>query len=159
MKKILTLAVSMACLAAFAQPKLPAVSPNLTQKFQFDANGQFRVMQITDPQGAFPLEEPVKKLLRQGIQKYRPNIIILTGDNTSSRNKHGEFEKAIAEFMNIFVEEKVPHAITFGKHDSERKGEEFYTRQEQYYLYKKMGGEYFVDFDIAELSGVGSGAI
>ena len=159
MKKILTLAVSMACLAAFAQPKLPAVSPNLTQKFQFDANGQFRVMQITDPQGAFPLHDNVKKLIRQGIQKYRPNIIILTGDNTSSRNGHGEFEKVAAEFMNIFVEEKVPHAITFGNHDSERKGEEFYTRQEQYDLYKKMGGEYFVDFDIAELSGVGSGAI
>ena len=137
MKKILSLAVSMACLAAFAQPKLPAVSPNLTQKFQFDANGQFRVMQITDPQGAFPLHDNVKKLLRQGIQKYRPNIIILTGDNTSSRNGHGEFEKVAAEFMNIFVEEKVPHAITFGNHDSERKGEEFYTRQEQYDLYKK----------------------
>ena len=159
MKKILSLAVSLACMTVFAQPTLPAVSPNLKQKFHFDANGQFRVMQITDPQGAFPLEEPVKKLLRQGIQKYRPSIIILTGDNTSCRNKHDEFEKVIGEFMNIFVEEKVPHAITFGNHDSERKGEEFYTRQEQYDIYKKMGGEYFVDFDIAELSGVGSGAI
>ena len=159
MKKILSLAVSLACMTVFAQPKLPAVSPNLKQKFQFDANGQFRVMQITDPQGAFPLEEPVKKLLRQGIQKYRPSIIILTGDNTSCRNKHGEFEKVIGEFVNIFIEEKVPHAVTFGNHDSERKGEEYYTRQEQYDIYKKMGGEYFVDFDIAELSGVGSGAI
>ena len=97
MKKILSLAVSLACMTVFAQPKLPAVSPNLKQKFQFDANGQFRVMQITDPQGAFPLEEPVKQLLRQGIQKYRPSIIILTGDNTSCRNKHGEFEKVIGE--------------------------------------------------------------
>ena len=159
MKKILSLTVSLACMTVFAQPTIPAVSPNLKQKFQFDANGQFRVMQITDPQGAFPLEEPVKKLLRQGIQKYRPSIIILTGDNTSCRNKHGEFEKVIGEFMNIFVEEKVPHAITFGNHDSENKGDDYYTRQEQYDIYKKIGGEYFVDFDIAELSGVGSGAI
>ena len=98
MKKILSLALLLACMSLLAQPEeLPAYSPNLTQKFNFDANGQFRVMQLTDPQGAFPLEEPVKQLIRQGIQKYRPNIIILTGDNTSSRSKHGEFEQAIAE--------------------------------------------------------------
>ena len=146
-------------MAALAQSTPPAISPNLRQKFHFDANGQFRVMQITDPQGVYPLEEPVKELLRQGIRKYRPALIILTGDNTSCYNKHGEFEQAAHEFMDIFVEEHVPHAITFGNHDSERKGPEYYTRQEQYDLYRQLGGEYFVDFDIAELSGVGSGVI
>ena len=159
MKKLLALTLVFFCMTVLAQSTPPAISPNLTQKFHFDANGKFRMMQLTDPQGEFPLEEPVKQLIRQGIQKYRPSLIILTGDNTACYNKHGEFEQAVSEFMNIFVEEQVPHAITFGNHDSERKGPEFYTRQEQYDLYKKLGGEFFVDFDIAELSGVGSGVI
>ncbi|MBO4620807.1 MAG: metallophosphoesterase [Victivallales bacterium] len=145
--------------ASVVPKDLPAVSPNLTRKFHFDTDGHFRVMQITDPQGAYPLEAPVKELIRQGIRKYRPDLIILTGDNTACYNKHGEFEQAAHEFMDIFVEEQVPHAITFGNHDSERKGADFYTRQEQYDIYKQMGGKYFVDFDIQELSGVGSGAI
>ena len=142
-----------------AQSTPPAISPNLAQKFRFDADGNFRVMQITDPQGAYPLEQPVKELIRQGIRKYRPSLIILTGDNTACYNRRGEFEQAVHEFMDIFVEEQVPHAITFGNHDSERKGADFYTRQEQYDIYKQIGGNYFVDFDIQELSGVGSGAI
>ena len=157
MQKLLALLLLEMTVLAHAAP--PAVSPNLAQRFHFDASGTFRVMQITDPQGIYPLEEPVKQLIRQGIQKYRPALIVLTGDNTACYNRHGEFEKAVAEFMDIFVEEKVPHAITFGNHDSERKGPEFYTRQEQYDIYKKLGGKYFVDFDIAELTGVGNGAI
>ena len=159
MKFVTTLALLLLSMTSIAQSMLPAVSPNLTQKFHFDANGKFRVMQITDPQGAYPLEEPVKELIRQGIRKCHPALIILTGDNTACYNKHGEFEQAASEFMDIFVTEEVPHAITFGNHDSERKGPEYYTRQEQYDIYKQMGNKYFVGFDIQELSGVGSGVI
>ncbi|MBR6471301.1 MAG: metallophosphoesterase [Victivallales bacterium] len=153
------LALFLLSMTVFAQSALPAISPNLTQRFHFDANGKFRVMQLTDPQGAYPLEEPVKEMIRAGIRKYHPSLIILTGDNTACYNKRGEFEQAVAEFMDIFVAEEIPHAITFGNHDSERKGPEYYTRQEQYDIYRQMGGDFFVDFDIAELSGVGSGVI
>ena len=159
MKFFTILFLLLLSMTSFAQSTLPAISPNLVQQFRFDAGGNFRVMQVTDPQGAYPLEQPVKELIRQGIRKYRPSLIILTGDNTACYNRHGEFEQAVHEFMDIFVEEQVPHAITFGNHDSERKGADFYTRQEQYDIYKQIGGKYFVDFDIQELSGVGSGAI
>ena len=158
-KSCVIIALFLFTMTAFAQSTLPAVSPNLAQKFHFDATGKFRIMQLTDPQGVYPLEEPVKELIQCGIRKYRPSLIILTGDNTKIYNKHGEFEQAVSEFMDIFVAEQIPHAITFGNHDSERKGPEYYTRQEQYDIYKQLGGKYFVDFDIAELSGVGSGAI
>ena len=102
-KSCIIIALFLFTMTAFAQSTLPAVSPNLAQKFHFDATGKFRIMQLTDPQGVYPLEEPVKELIQCGIRKYRPSLIILTGDNTKIYNKHGEFEQAVSEFMDIFV--------------------------------------------------------
>ena len=157
MKLLCSILTVLTGAVSFAQS--PAISPNLKHQFRFNDQGSFRVMQISDIQGIYPLEEPVKQLIRKGIRKYRPALIILTGDNTNWHSERGKFEKAAAEFTGIFLEEQVPYAITFGNHDSEQKGKEYFTRQEQYDHYKKTGGKYFVDFDIPELSGVGSGAI
>ncbi len=156
MKKLLAGLLIGGLVSLFAES---AYSPDLKQKFQFDANGKFRVMQLSDIQDYRTLHPQVKKLIRRGIRQYRPALIIVTGDNTHENSEHGEFERCVNEFVKIFVAEKVPFAITFGNHDSRKKGEGHYTRQEQYDIYRKLGGEYFVDFDIAELSGVGGGAI
>ena len=61
--------------------------------------------------------------------------------------------------MSVFAEKKIPFAVTFGNHDSQQKGDGVYTRQEEYDIFRRMGGEYFVDFDVPELTGAGSGVI
>lgn len=157
MKKIFAGLLLLFAMPIFAAPT--AVSPNLKQKFQFDENGKFRLMQLSDIQDYRTLHPQVKKLIRKGIRQYRPSLIVVTGDNTHENSEHGEFEKCVNEFVKIFVSEKVPFAVTFGNHDSRKKGDNHYTRQEQYDIFRKLGGDYFVDFDIAELSGVGNGAI
>ena len=163
MKKLLLLlaVVFWFPINVFAEDVIPAVSPTLKQKFRFDGNGKFTVMQLSDIHAYRSLRPypHVKRMIRKGIRKYRPALIIVTGDNIHEETRRDEFEKCVNQFVKIFLSEKVPFAITFGNHDYRIKSEEYFNRQEQYDLYRKLGGEYFVDFDIAQLSGVGNGAI
>ncbi len=143
-------------------PTLPASSnlPRPAPQFAFGADGAFTFLHVTDVQERGKLHPRSAAVLRAAIAATKPQLVILTGDNVDSGgNQRDSFEKAMGALVTIFEETKTPFCVTFGNHDSERKGEGFLTRQEQYDWFKARGGALFVDHDVPELTGVGSGAI
>jgi hypothetical protein len=149
-RRIIILCVAAGVLSAAAQDK---------PQFRFDAERPFTLMQVTDIQDDDRPAPRMLAMLSNAIRRHRPDLIVLTGDNISSFNLKGGFEKAVSPFIDIFTTNNTYFAVTFGNHDSEKRGEDRYSREEQYALYKKLGGRFFVDHDVPALSGTGSGVI
>ncbi len=88
---------------------------------QFKADGTFRIMQIADIQDDTTLNKLTKKMLRAGIEQYKPDLLVLTGDNIGgySCKSKASAKKAIQQYMDIFKEYDVPVAMVFGNHDDQ----------------------------------------
>lgn len=137
-----------------------AVSAAAAPRFDFDADGSFAFVQVSDVQDRGRLSERSAAVLRAALAAAKPRLAILTGDNVDSgSNERAAFAGAMEPLVQIFEEFGTPFCVTFGNHDSEKKGEGFLTRQEQYDWLKARGGALFVDHDVPELAGVGSGCI
>jgi len=129
-------------------------------EFEFGADGAFTFFHITDLHEEGNPDPRPYDLLRAQIAERRPSLIVVTGDIVSCRNAKAEFEERVSRLVRTVRETRVPVCITFGNHDSERHGPEFWTRREQYDLYRKwMGDDLFVDHDVAGIEGVGSGVV
>ena len=147
-----------------ASPHAGALPCYDDSKVRFNAKGEFRFLQLTDVhlkscEGKLP--EETELLLCKAFEKYKPTLVILTGDIVCCKltTAKGNFECAVKPLIDLFREHKVYFCVTFGNHDSEYHGPDWYTRQELYDLYKKFGGKYFVDHDVPELTGCGNGVI
>lgn len=129
--------------------------------FRFDGDGDFPLIQITDLQVGHPNYETSLNVLRETVANMpkRPRLVILTGDNIISGSVDG-FKRNAKPFIDTLRDLKLPFAVAFGNHDSEQAGKRSAAfRQELYEAYRELGGEYFVDHDVFELTGTGSGVI
>lgn len=112
-------------------------------KLQFNADGNFKIMQVADLQDNMQLNGAVKAFLEEAIIQEQPDLIVLTGDNISGGSCRTDMfkswdqrncEKAIDQFMSIFEEYEVPVAMVFGNHDDENmlSKEELFDIYEEY---------------------------
>ena len=135
-------------------------------RFDFGPDGTFTFFHLTDlhlnPNGR-KLHPSVERIILAALEKYRPSLLVLTGDNVNGQNgdvnSRGKFEETVDPLIELFSSKEVPFCVTFGNHDSEKKGPDRFSRQEQYDYYKAKGGKFFVDHDVPELYGVGSGVV
>ena len=135
-------------------------------RFEFGPDGTFTFFHFTDlhlnPNGR-KLHPRIERIIRAALEKYRPSLLVLTGDNVNGQNddvnSRGKFEETVDPLIELFSSREVPFCVTFGNHDSEKKGPDRFSRQEQYDYYKAKGGKFFVDHDVPELYGVGSGVV
>ena len=133
---------------------------------EFGDDGGFRFLQLADlhlqPAGGH-LHPRVEKMFRAAFAKFRPALLVLTGDNVNGQdgdvNARGSFEASVDPLLGLIREFGIRFCVTFGNHDSEKKGADRFSRQEQYDYYKAKGGDLFVDHDVPELHGVGSGVV
>ena len=150
-------ALVIAASAALATASATAAPP---PRFEFDADGSFALFQVSDIQDQGKLSQRSADVLRAALAAAKPRLVVLTGDNVNTAsNRRDAFAGAMEPVIKIFEEFRTPFCVTFGNHDSERAGDDFLTRQEQYDWLKQRGGELFVDHDVPELTGVGSGMI
>ncbi len=146
MKKVLALMLSL-CLAL---PFAFAVNAE-TNVLQFDENGEFVIMHLCDCQDVFPASDTMLAFIRNTIEKYDPDLVVLGGDNTVGPKETKA--QAIEELVAPFVETETYFAVTFGNHDDEQG----VSREELLKLYQQYGGEYCLTVDIVpELTGVGT---
>ncbi len=135
-------------------------------RLEFGEDGTFRLMQLADlhlkPNG-WKLNERAERTMRAAFAKYHPSLLVLTGDNVSGQdgdvNLNGKFEESVKPLVDLFREHRIRFCVTFGNHDSERKGPDRRSRLEQYDIYRQMGGDLFVDHDVPDLFGVGNGVV
>ena len=150
-------ALVVAAAVALATASATAAPP---PRFEFDADGSFALFQVSDIQDQGKLSQRSADVLRAALAAAKPRLVVLTGDNVNTAsNRRDAFAGAMEPVVKIFEEFRTPFCVTFGNHDSERTGDDFLTRQEQYDWLKQRGGELFVDHDVPELTGVGSGCI
>lgn len=130
------------------------------QTFRFDKAGSFTIMQITDiHQDKVKVQERSLAVLRKGLAIHKPDLVVFTGDMTTGANKKATWEAQLKPFIDAIADTKTHFAVAFGNHDSEHKGDDRWTRKEQYDLYNKHSRGYFVDYDVPVLTGCGNGVI
>lgn len=134
-KKVLSVVLAcMMLLTAIACAASAKTSAEADTHLQFNADGEFKILQIADMQDGFPMKLITKNLIKKAIETENPDLIVLTGDNiNSSAGESITYASAINEFMSIFEKYGIPVAAVFGNHDAEGK----ITRAQQMEVYEK----------------------
>jgi hypothetical protein len=112
MKKTTLLLVFMLAVLCSATAKN---SPNPI--LRFNANGKFKIIQFTDIHFKYNSyrSDSVLMMMTAAVEAEKPDLVVLTGDAVCSENT----EKAWLALTKIFVDAKVPWAVTLGNHDIE----------------------------------------
>lgn len=137
-----------------------AATPAEKAHLHFKEDGSFRVLNFSDIQDDAILSNLTARFIERSVEKYQPDLIVLTGDNIAGYRclTKDSSEKAIRQFMDVFDRLGVPVAPVFGNHDDEGQA---LTKAEQMKIYREYGVT--VGFDEAEfgtdLSGVGTYAV
>ena len=92
---------------------------NTARSIKFN-NGKLKIMHVTDTHMEDENINFSLVLIARACDIEKPDIAIVTGDNVQNYDDSNKTKKYIARFMKIFDERKIPVAITFGNHDSER---------------------------------------
>ncbi len=159
-KRFTSLLLAAAVFAASVPWQAVMVGAAYDGVLQFDADGKFTVMQLTDIQENSEVEPEIIDLITKAIARYSPDLVVFTGDNIRGFIKSDSFKSAVNQFLDPLLATNTKFAVTFGNHDDQgvwptNPG----TREEQYAYYKSKGGNLFIDHDIPALDGTGSGSI
>lgn len=99
---------------------------------------------------------------KRSLLRYKPAFVVFAGDNLNTdENKVGSFEALMKPFVDVLKETGVSLCVGFGNHDSEKAQDNpgFFSRQAQYDWLKEQLGDCFIDHDVPELYGVGTGVV
>ena len=123
-------------------------------ELRFDENGEFRILVLSDLHiisgGLFGR---VIGYIRRLLEREKPDLIILNGDNVtdSSISSEKEFERSLRMLTNILEKENIYWMHVFGNHD----GEMSVTLEQQQAIYESF--EHCLSKDpVKELTGVGN---
>ena len=121
MKKTISVILSIIMLATCFSISVYAKSNGGENTLKFNKDGKFTILNISDIQDGYPLNPLTKDYIEKTLDKVKPDLIILTGDNISGYDvvEEENAEKAIREFMDIFEERNIKVAAVFGNHDDE----------------------------------------
>lgn len=159
MKKFLSVILTIAMLFSVLSVGISAKSTR-TSRLQFNDNGKFKVLLMTDFQDDMILDSVTKDFIKVTIEQEQPDLIVLDGDNISG-NKFSTGIKAldtamvkegIDQFMSIFEKYGIPVTATFGNHDDD---ETLVSKEEQFEMYCQY--DCFIGYDdYPELYGCGN---
>ena len=109
------LAFSVTAMAFAADDLTPAEAAHLT----FDEKGNFRILTFADIQDDGLLSGACAAFMRKSIKLYKPDLIVLTGDNISGQPTTLLSKSGMAQIMSVFQPLGVPVAVVFGNHDDQ----------------------------------------
>ena len=99
----------------------PADAQNVTDKtIRFDSESKLKILHVADPHLANDKHFDASIwVIAEACDVEKPDLVVLTGDNTKPYEDPEETKKIINSLMNIFESRNIPVAVTFGNHDSE----------------------------------------
>ena len=100
----------------------PANAQNETDKtIRFDENGKLKILHIADTHLNYDKHFDASVwVVAEACDVEKPDLVVLTGDNTHPHDDPEKTKELINALMNIFESRKIPVAVTFGNHDSEK---------------------------------------
>lgn len=136
--------IMLALVLAFGACAISA-SADDAATLKFDANGEFKIMHLTDCQDDYPNDETMLKFIDATLKKYQPDIVVLGGDNSVGPDNmtREDKENAIKELCGVFVANETYFTLVFGNHDREQG----YENDELLPMYQEFGGKYCLAYD------------
>lgn len=89
------------------------------KRLQFNSNGKFRIMQLTDTQDDMFARPGMLQMIETALKKYKPDLVVFTGDNTGSLDYEWEVAPALDKILSIVDDADIPFTLVFGNHDAE----------------------------------------
>lgn len=87
---------------------------------RFNSDGKLKILHIADPHLANDKHfDSSVWVIAEACDVEKPDLVVLTGDNTKPYEDPEETKRIINALMNIFESRNIPVAVTFGNHDSE----------------------------------------
>ncbi len=150
MKKFLS--VLLAAVMMISALSVACYAQESDTALKFNDDGTFRIMQISDIQDGPLLMTATSQFMKDVVEEYQPDLIVLTGDNISggSCTTKGLTAMAIDRFMSIFEKAEVPVAMVFGNHDTESLA----NKEDQMKMYERY--DCFVGCEGEDLTGCGN---
>ena len=87
---------------------------------RFGDDGKLKILHVADTHLANDKHfDSSIWVIAEACDVEKPDLVVLTGDNTKPYEDPAETKKLINSLMNIFESRNIPVAVTFGNHDSE----------------------------------------
>ncbi|HOO26291.1 MAG TPA: metallophosphoesterase [Clostridiales bacterium] len=94
---------------------------------KFNRQGEFTLMQVTDPQDNIRPRRALIKMLNAAYDTAKPDLVVMTGDNMLGKiakeksldEKYKIIEGVIEYLIKPLQERNIPFAVTFGNHDDQ----------------------------------------
>ena len=99
----------------------PADAKKVTDTtIRFNENGKLKILHIADPHLNYDKHFDASIwVIAEACDVEKPDLVVLTGDNTHPNEDPEKTKKLINALMNIFESRNIPVAVTFGNHDTE----------------------------------------
>ena len=99
----------------------PADSQKVTDTtIRFDSNGKLKILHIADTHLNYDKHfDSSIWVIAEACDIEKPDLVVLTGDNTHPNEDPEKTKALINALMNIFESRNIPVAVTLGNHDSE----------------------------------------
>ena len=100
----------------------PADSKNVTDTtIRFNSDGKLKILHIADTHLNYDKHFDASVwVIAEACDVEKPDLVVLTGDNTHPDDDPEKTKNLINALMNIFESRKIPVAVTFGNHDAEK---------------------------------------
>ena len=100
----------------------PADSKNVTDTtIRFNSDGKLKILHIADTHLNYDKHFDASVwVIAEACDVEKPDLVVLTGDNTHPDDDPEKTKNLINALMNIFESRNIPVAVTFGNHDSEK---------------------------------------
>ena len=99
----------------------PADAKKVTDTtIRFNENGKLKILHIADTHLNYDKHFDASIwVIAESCDVEKPDLVVLTGDNTHPNEDPEKTKKLINALMNIFESRNIPVAVTFGNHDAE----------------------------------------
>ena len=100
----------------------PADSQNVTDTtIRFNSDGKLKILHIADTHLNYDKHFDASVwVIAEACDVEKPDLVVLTGDNTHPDDDPEKTKNLINALMNIFESRNIPVAVTFGNHDAEK---------------------------------------
>ncbi len=122
--KVIALVMAAAMLFSLTVSAAGEFSAQPENTLQFDKDGKFRILQIADTQDDMFPSPGMIKMIETAVEKYEPDLVVFTGDNTGTVDLKMDAKYAIKAIIDPIAEAGVPFTFVFGNHDAENVSKE-----------------------------------
>lgn len=130
--KVLSL-LSVAALIITVSFSAGAWAVSESTELRFSEDGKFTILQFSDTQDDMVPRRAMLMLMESAIKDVKPDLIVLTGDNTGVSSTKLDAKFAIQAMLKPIVRSGIPFTFVFGNHDAEKVNKEYQLSVYQQY--------------------------